>query len=397
MGHYLEKLSEKDGQTIRGGCVKRLGLIINPIAGLGGRVGLKGTDGMAEQALALGARPQACEKALRALAGLQESLGGKDLQGQDTLLVLTAPGSMGETVARAAGFSPRVVDLPLAGQTSGADTIAAAKKIVALGADLLLFAGGDGTARDVCAALEEERLPVIGVPAGVKIHSPVFATTPEAAGKLAQLFLEKKGCRIVEQEVLDIDEDAYRKGRVSTRLYGILQVPDKGRRIQSRKSGTPLSQEASQNLIALAMIDAMETDVFYLVGPGSTTRPILSNLNLAHSLLGVDVVQNRQLVQKDASEDQILEIIKAHHFKIIITPIGGQGYLFGRGNHQLSPEIIQRAGKENIRVGATVEKIGSLRGEPFLVDTGDRDTDRMLKGYIRVVTGYRQEMIYLIA
>ncbi len=142
------------------------------------------------------------------------------------------------------------------------------------------------------------------------------------------------------------------------------------------------------------MIDAMETDIFYLVGPGSTTRPILSNLNLDHSLLGVDVVQNRQLVKKDASEKQILEIIKDRPFKIIITPIGGQGYLFGRGNHQISPQIIQRAGKENIRVGATLEKIGTLRGEAFLVDTGDKETDQMLAGYIRVVTGYRQEMIY---
>jgi predicted polyphosphate/ATP-dependent NAD kinase len=396
MGHYLEKLSEKDRRKTKEGCVKRLGLIINPIAGLGGRVGLKGTDGMAEQALALGARPQACEKALRALAGLQENPGGKDLQDPETLIVLTAPGSMGETVARAAGFSPRVVDLPLTGQTSGADTIAAARKIQTLGAEILLFAGGDGTARDICTALGTS-LPVIGIPAGVKIHSPVFATTPEAAGKLAQLFLDKKGCRRVEQEVLDIDEDVYRKGRVSTRLYGVLQVPDKGRRIQSRKSGTPLSQKASQNLIAFAMIDAMETDVFYLVGPGSTTRPILSNLNLAHSLLGVDVIQNRQLVQKDASEKQILEIIKEDPFKIIITPIGGQGYLFGRGNHQISPGIIQKAGRSNILVGATLEKIGSLRGEPFLVDTGDPNTDRMLKGYIRVVTGYRQEMIYPIA
>ena len=202
---------------------------------------------------------------------------------------------------------------------------------------------------------------------------------------------------ITQAEVMDIDEDAYRRGRVSTRLYGYLQVPDNGRRIQSRKAGTPLSQKASQNLISLDMIDAMETDVFYLVGPGSTTLPILSNLNLAHSLLGVDVVQNRRLVKKDASEKQILEIVKEDPFKILITPIGGQGYLFGRGNHQISPEIIQKAGRSNIWVGATLEKIGTLKGEPLLVDTGDPETDRMLKGYIRVVTGYRQEMIYPIA
>ncbi len=381
--------------------MKRLGFIINPIAGLGGRVGLKGTDGMAETAIALGALPLAPQKAARALLSLGQNYSGENSLGENCLakeevLVLTPPGAMGEDIVRAAGFSCQVVNLPLAEKTSGTDTIEAAKKIRALGADILLFAGGDGTARDICAALGES-LPVIGVPAGVKIHSPVFARSPESAGELARLFLDKKLSQVCEREVLDIDEDAYRKGRVSTRLYGYLQVPDQKDRMQNRKAGTPLSQKAAQNLIALDMIDAMEKDVFYLVGPGSTTRPILSNLNLTHSLLGVDVVQNRRLVKKDASEKELLEIIKDRSFKIIITPIGGQGYLFGRGNHQISPAIIQRAGRENIWVGATLEKIGSFQGEPFLVDTGDKETDRMLAGYIRVITGYRQEMIYPIA
>ncbi len=391
MGHYLAQLFEKDSKKIEDNFLKRLGFIINPIAGLGGRVGLKGTDGMAEAAIALGALPLAPQKAARALVAL-----GQNSSEKEEVLVLTPPGAMGEDIVRAAGFLPQVVDLPLAGKTSGTDTIDAARMILDLGADILLFAGGDGTARDVCAALGES-LPVIGVPAGVKIHSPVFARSPESAGELARLFLDKKLSQVCEREVLDIDEDAYRKGRVSTRLYGYLQVPDQKDRMQNRKAGTPLSQRASQNLIALDMIDAMEEEIFYLVGPGSTTRPILSNLNLAHSLLGVDVVQNRRLVKKDAAEKELLEIIKDRPFKVLITPIGGQGYLFGRGNHQISPAIIRRAGRKNIRVGATLEKIGSLQGEPFLVDTGDKETDQMLKGYIRVVTGYRQEMIYPIA
>jgi predicted polyphosphate/ATP-dependent NAD kinase len=400
MGHHLAQLSEKDSLKIAGGLLKRLGFIINPIAGLGGRVGLKGTDGMADAAIALGARPLASQKAARALAGLKETCPDPTRSDQtrpekDGVILLTPPGSMGEDIARAAGFSPRVPDMPLGNRTSGADTISMAKRMRSMGADLLLFVGGDGTARDICTALGKS-LPVIGVPAGVKIHSPVFARTPEIAGELAQLFLRGKVSLTCEQEVLDIDEDAYRRGRVSTRLYGVLQVPAGGHRMQNRKAGTPLSQRASQNLIGLDMIDAMEEDIIYLVGPGSTTRSILSNLNLDHSLLGVDVVQNRQLIKKDASEKQILEIIRDRPFKILITPIGGQGYLFGRGNHQISPKIIRRAGKENIRVGATLEKIGNLRGEPFFVDTGDIGTDQLLIGYIRVVTGYRQEMIYPI-
>jgi len=403
--------------------VKRLGFIINPIAGLGGRVGLKGTDGRAEEAMALGARPLASRKAGRALAGLQENRSCRNRSGQAQqgktqqvktqqvktqqvkiqqvktqqveggVQILTPPGAMGEDVARAAGFSPQVVEMCVAEKTSGSDTIAAAKKIKRLGGELILFVGGDGTARDICFALGDN-FPVIGVPAGVKIHSPVFARTPEAAGELAWLFLGQDSFPVLEQEVLDIDESAYARGRVSTKLYGYLQVPDAGNQMQNRKAGTPLSQRASQNLISLSLIDAMEKDIFYLVGPGTTTRPVLSNLELDHTLLGVDVVQNRQLVKKDASERQILEIIEGHPFKIIITPIGGQGYLFGRGNLQISPRIIKLAGKENILVGATLEKIGTLRGAPFLVDTGDRKTDLLLAGYIRVVTGYRREMIY---
>lgn len=363
--------------------VKRLGLIVNPIAGLGGRVGLKGTDGLAEEALTLGAVPQSSEKAAQALAGVNKT----------GVLVLTPPGEMGENIAREGGFSPQVIAMTLPEKTSGADTLAAAQMIQKLGADLILFAGGDGTARDMCTAVGEGVL-VIGIPAGVKIHSPVFARTPSAAGLLAQLFLEGKCPRRCEQEVLDIDEEAYRQGRVSTRFFGYLQVPDLKHLLQGHKAGTPLSQRASQNLIALDMMDAMEEGVVYLVGPGSTTRAILTGLVQDHTLLGVDVVLNQQLILKDASEREILKVIQGRPYQIIITPIGGQGYLFGRGNHQISPQIILGAGKENIRVGATLEKIGSLGGRPFLTDTGDKACDRMLSGYIRVVTGHRQQMIY---
>lgn len=363
--------------------VKRLGLIVNPIAGLGGRVGLKGTDGLAEAAMALGARPMAPGKAAQALAEVKKT----------GVLILVPPGEMGENIAREGGFSFQVLELPGKPKTTRADTMAAAQVLQELGADLILFAGGDGTARDMCAAVGEG-VPVIGIPAGVKIHSPVFARTPVAAGLLAQQFLEGRCPRSCEQEVLDIDEEAYRQGRVSTSLYGYLQVPDLKHHLQGRKAGTPLSQRASQNLIALDMMDAMEEGVVYLVGPGSTTRAILTGLDLDHTLLGVDVVLNQQLILKDASEREILKVIQGRLYQIIITPIGGQGYLFGRGNHQISPQIILGAGKENIRVGATLEKIGSLGGNPFLTDTGDKACDRMLSGYIRVVTGHRREMIY---
>jgi len=363
----------------------RIGLIINPIAGMGGRVGLKGTDGLADQARALGALPLAPDKAARALA---------PLAGDTDIRILAPPGDMGAGVALDCGMKVDTLDMISKEITAGRDTIDAAKQLKSLNLDLLLFAGGDGTARDLCSAVGED-LPVLGIPAGVKIHSPVFARTPETAGRLAMDFVRGKVKGLCHREVLDIDEDIYREGRVQTRLYGYLKVPEADR-VQSRKAGSPVGEAAAQNLIALDYIDAMEKDKIYLIGSGTTTRPVMENLGLAHSLLGVDLVKNRELLLKDATEKQILGITHGEDIGIFITPIGGQGYLFGRGNHQISPEILQRAGKENIRVGATLEKIGSLRGQPFLVDTGDPSTDRMLSGYTRVITGYRQEMIYPI-
>jgi predicted polyphosphate/ATP-dependent NAD kinase len=370
--------------------VKTVGFIINPIAGMGGRLGLKGTDGLAQKAFELGALPRAPEKAARALVSL------KNTKGITAQLSFLAPvGEMGEFQIKTGNLRYRVIGDIKSSQTSATDTIRAAKKMVDLNVDLILFAGGDGTARDICSAVGE-KIPVIGIPAGVKIHSPVFAQTPEKAGELAGLYLKGTITQTKEQEVLDIDEAAYRNGQVITRLYGYLKIPFERQRIQSRKAGTPLSESASQNLIALNIIDEMQRDEIYLIGPGTTTRPVLENLSLPNSLLGVDVICNKKILCKDANEEEILAYVKNRPFKIVITPIGGQGYLFGRGNHQLSPEVIQTAGKKNIIVAATLEKISGFRGRPFLIDSGDLEIDRMLSGYIRVTTGYRQEMIYPI-
>lgn len=369
----------------------QVGLIVNPIAGMGGRVGLKGTDGLAEKARALGAPALSPQKAARALDVLATSLAGTGRVPGDVRLFVP-PGDMGETVAASCGFRMHVLDLPRAAVTNGGDTRRAAGQIRSRGVDLLLFAGGDGTARDICAAVGEDQT-VLGIPAGVKIHSPVFARTPEAAGHLTADFIRGNVRQLCLGDVLDIDEAAYRRGRVRTRLYGCLSLPGSGR-VQARKAGSEVSETAAQDLIALDYIDAMEKDTVYLIGPGTTTRPVMTRLGLDYSLLGVDVVENRRLVLCDAPEKELLALTRNRPARIFITPIGGQGYLFGRGNHQISPGVIQQTGVENIRVGATMEKIGRLKGQPFLVDTGDPGTDRMFSGYTRVITGYRQEMVY---
>lgn len=363
--------------------VKTIGLIINPIAGLGGSVGLKGTDGLAEEAFRLGAKQKA---GLRARLALEQLLPAKD-----ELKILCASGAMGETIARELGFSVQTV-YHASSCTTSHDTVAVAKRMGKV--DLLLFAGGDGTARDIVSA--GVTLPVIGIPAGVKIHSPVFATHPKAAGRLALRYLNSGG-RLQEAEVVDIDEDAYRAGHVSTSLYGYLQVPDDRDFMQHGKATSPASEHSQQHAIASEMIRRMEPDDYYLVGPGTTTRTLMEVLGLPDTLLGVDLICGGQLVQSDLCERDILRRIDEKETHLILTPTGGQGCLLGRGNQQISAEVVKRIGRGGIYILATREKLFHLEGRPLLVDTGDAEADNMLSGYMRAIVGYREEQVIRIA
>lgn len=368
----------------------RLGFIVNPIAGLVGRVGLKGTDGwdIVEEALRLGAKPQAPSRAVEAL----KSLGAHKAE----IEVLTYPEDMGENEARACGFSPTVIGRIDASRTTASDTRRAASDMLRYGVDLLLFAGGDGTARDIYEAVGDG-VPVLGIPAGVKMHSAVYALNSARAGELAMLYLLKKVKTVKEVEVMDIDEDAFRRGRVAARLYGYLKTPFDSRYLQGLKAGSPETEEAVHDAIALEVIENMRDDCLYLVGPGTTTRAIMRKLGLEYTLLGVDLVYRKELVGKDLNEKDLLERIDDRQSRLIITPVGGQGFLFGRGNQQLSPAVIRRVGRDNIIVVASRQKLDALRGRPLLVDTGDSETDQMLAGYVSVITGYRQRVVYRVA
>ncbi|QNL43387.1 ATP-NAD kinase family protein [Oscillibacter hominis] len=362
--------------------MKTLGLLINPIAGMGGSVGLKGTDGMYEEAVRRGAVRKANDRAAAALKAL--------LPLKDDLLVLCASGEMGEDLAKKLGFRVQVVYTTCTQESSASDTIAAARAMK--DADLLLFAGGDGTARDVVSAVGSQKV-ALGIPAGVKIHSPVYAIRPEAAGSLALNYL-KGGCaQTREAEVVDIDESAYREGRVSTSLYGYLQVPYERRFLQSSKAPSPLSEHSQQVNIAWEMIDQMKPDLYYLVGPGSTTKTLMDVLGLPDTLIGVDLILNKQLVQSDLCEQDILRRMDERETHLIITPTGGQGFLLGRGNQQLSAAVMRRIGRERLHVLATQEKLFHLQGSPLLVDTGDSEVDDMLSGYVRVIINYMEEQI----
>ncbi|MGQ9676822.1 MAG: ATP-NAD kinase family protein [Chloroflexota bacterium] len=369
---------------------RRVGLIVNPVAGMGGRVGLKGSDGAAVLQIArrLGAVPNSPKRAVEALARLASLRASVEL--------VTYPHEMGAHEAVEAGFEPMVIGSIAEGETTAADTEKAAREMRDLGIDLLLFAGGDGTAVNIYTSIGDS-LAVVGIPTGVKMHSAVFALNPKAAGDLAAAYVSGgvKGTR--EAEVMDIDEQAFREGRVSAKLYGYLRVPVERTLVQSLKAESRGGEEASLEGIAWDIVDKMVDDYLYIIGPGTTTRGIMVKLGLEYTLLGVDVVWRRQLAGKDVNERQLSELIDGRKAKIVVTPIGGQGFIFGRGNQQIGPSVIRSVGRENIIVVATPGKIHALNGRPLLVDTGDDEVDEMLSGYLRVTTGYNEQIVYRVA
>ncbi len=360
---------------------RKLGVLVNPVAGMGGRVGLKGTDGeVTREALRLGAEPESPRRAFEALRVLAQM--------KDEIEVISFPGEMGEDILRDAGFRPEVIGTIRPGQTSSADTESAAKEMVKLGVDLLLFAGGDGTARDIYRVVGRD-VTVLGVPTGVKMHSAVFAITPRVAGDVAMRFLRSPTDNTTEGEVMDIDEVSFRKGVLNARLYGYMRVPRESQHLQNAKSGGTRTEKQVVQGIATELFRTMDKACLYIFGPGTTTRDVLAQLHLEKTLLGVDVVVGGRVVARDVNEKQLSLLLgRGEQAKIIVTPIGGQGYIFGRGNQQLSGEIVGRVGKENIIVVASKEKLASLNGRPLLVDTGDDLVDRSLEGYVRVIVGF---------
>ena len=381
----------------------RVGLLVNPIAGIGGRVGLAGSDGaeIVAEALSRGAVPHANDRAVGALEELRARWGAD----RAAPALLAAPGEMGAEAGRRAGFAALVVGAIGEGPTTAADTRRLAGELIAMGLDLLLFAGGDGTARDICGVAGAAEVPVLGIPAGVKIQSAVFATSPAAAGDLAAAFLALPPGRrrTTRREVLDLDEAAYRRGEVAPRLFGELAVPEAGRWLQARKAPSPASEAAAAGAIGAEVAAHLVAGTRYVLGPGSTLRSVAEQLGVAKTLIGVDVVEldaagRPCLVAGDIGEARLAELVEGRPARIVVTPIGGQGFLFGRGNQQIGPDLLRailgRGGRDAIIVVATPAKLAALGGRPLLVDTGDATLDRELAGYLRVITGRAERATY---
>jgi len=367
----------------------KIGFIVNPIAGMGGRVGLKGTDDVLEKAIALGAKPVAPKRAKIFLKKIKE----RKLTAENE--VITCPGLMGEEETRKVGIDAEVLPMRRKERTTAEDTKRAVAMLISekYNVDLIVFVGGDGTARDIHDALEEKasETAVLGVPAGVKMYSGIFAVNPVEAAEVVERFV-KGEADITEFEIMDADETAIRSDRFAIRLYGYLKGPYLPMRIQGTKQVSPETIDERENQLAIAKFVAenMKPNAAYILGPGTTVKALSDLLGVKKTLLGVDLYLNGKIIN-DANEKIIIENVKDwKNTWIIVSPIGGQGIIFGRGNQQISPEIIKRVGKEHIFVLATKNKIQRLRSGALRIDTGDLEVDEMLRGHIKVVTDYRE-------
>jgi predicted polyphosphate/ATP-dependent NAD kinase len=363
-----------------------MGFVVNPIAGMGGRVGLKGTDGVLKEALARGAKPVAPIKAREFLTKL------KEFGLTERLEIFTCPAPMGQTEVKVVGLTAEILPMTLMSETTAEDTKLAVRMLIDSKVDLIVFVGGDGTARDILDAMKAVNgVPVLGVPSGVKMYSGIFAASTSDAAEVIQAFLEGTA-QLTDFEIMDVDETAVRRDRLAVNLYGFLRGPFVPMRLLGSKQTSleTLDEHENQMAIARFIVETMDPKATYILGPGTTVKCIADLLGVEKTLLGVDLYRDKNII-KDVNEQRILREVKDwSNVWIVLSPIGRQGMLLGRGNQQISPEIIRRVGKERIIVAATRSKIQGIEGNTLRVDTGDPEVDEMLKGYIKVVTDYRE-------
>jgi predicted polyphosphate/ATP-dependent NAD kinase len=364
----------------------KLGFVVNPIAGMGGRVGLKGTDGVLKKAVAKGAKPVAPKRATEFLQILQENMT------ETSMRILTCPGRMGQEEAEAVSVPVQVLPVKIREETTAEDTKTAVKLMVKAGVDLIVFVGGDGTAKDIFDVMQEcGEVPVLGVPSGVKMYSGIFAVNPLDAVYVVLAFARNQA-ELTEFEVMDADEKAIRSDTFTIKLHGYLKGPFLPMRIQGSKQVSPATVDEKENQTAIArfVIEEMKPEATYILGPGTTVKHIAELLGVRKTVLGVDIYK-KGVVILDVDEKRILdEVDDWQKVWIVLSPIGHQGIFLGRGNQQVSPEIIKHVGKRRIIVAATKGKLQSIEGGVLRVDTGDVEVDKTLKGYIRVVTDYRE-------
>lgn len=347
-----------------------VGLVVNPVAGMGGRVGLKGTDGMVAEAVRRGARPVAPGRAREALRTLGKSL-----------TILTCAGSMGSDYL---SQPHRIVYRP-GEHTSRRDTQEACRRLMEEGAECIVFCGGDGTARDVFTVVGR-RLPILGIPSGVKMHSSVFARTPSAAAAMLRHF-SRGTVTVVDGDLMDIDETAFRRDRLKVTLFGHPRTLQEPALMQQGKRSVASADEEEHKQAIAAFVGPVLKRGLVILGGGTTTAAIARFLGVEKTVLGVDIIRNGRLVARDVGEKDILRHLDGVPARIVVSPMGRQGCILGRGNQQISPSVLRQVGAPQVLVVATPHK---LQYTPTLfVDTGSRALDRQFSGWRQVVVGYR--------
>jgi len=367
----------------------RIGLIINPYAGIGGRVGLKGSDGEAirAQALQLGGKKLAQRKAENALLEI--------VNDREHLEILTASRQMGQSLCQKLQLCYQVV-YQAKEPSSAKDTQQAMLEIQKQQPDLILFVGGDGTARDIYQVVNEQQV-VLGIPAGVKIHSGVYAVSAQAAGIVLRQLIQGQLVNLTQANVVDLDEEAFRLGQVKSQYYGEMLIPDSIQYMQAVKQASQYNRQQNLEEIADYIIEEMDDDFYYVIGSGTSCAAIMQQLGLGNTLLGSDIIFQGRLIKADVNEQDLLEYLsKGNQLRFILTVIGGQGHILGRGNHQISPAVVNTAGWENFIIIASEQKIKELQGKPLLVDSGDKALDSQLTGMQKVIIGYRRQILYTL-
>lgn len=368
--------------------MKTIGFLINPIAGMGGKVGLKGTDGVLEKAKKLGAEPQAEKKSLSMWKQFAKMVQDEGEIPQMKILTCSAP--MGKQVIDNLPDVEVEIIEKVPQTTSAKHTQLAVKEFVKKGVDLILFCGGDGTARDIFSIVKDS-IPIVGIPSGVKMYSGVFAIHPETAAAI--LFDYVFGIvNEADTEILDLDEDKYRAGQWSVQLFGTAKTLNEPTFIQAGKMMFEQQHDKElQKQIALYVAFRIKQNpkTIYILGCGSTVNSVGKALNLDTTVLGIDVIQERKILAKDVNESTLKELLDNDYpKKLLLSPIGAQGFILGRGNLQLSPEIIRKIGIDNIVVLSTPSKL--MKTPKIRIDTGDQNLDKEIaaKKNIPVITGY---------
>ncbi|MCK4902259.1 MAG: ATP-NAD kinase family protein [Thermoplasmatales archaeon] len=371
----------------------KIGFVVNPVAGMGGKVGLKGTDGVLKQAIKLGAKPIAPNKAVETIEEFISKYSKDDIHW------FTCSEEMGADELKKAGITEmEIVYTSSSKDTKSNDTKNACKEFLKKQVDLIIFCGGDGTARDIFEIVKT-KIPILGIPSGVKMHSGVFGVNTSATAKMLHEFVNKH-LTIGEAEIMDLDEERYRKGEWNIRLFGIAKGIVEPTYVQVGKTSfESVSDDEIKDELTEHIIDEIEQnkDYLFLFGSGGTIDYIAKKLDINNTLLGIDAVYNKNVVGSDLNEEGILKLLENYpKAKVILSPIGAQGFILGRGNLQLSSKVIEKIGLDNIIVVSTPSKLAST---PYIrVDTGDKKLDQLFakKEFMMIVIGYRLSRVVKI-